>query len=71
MVLATVCRCACVAVVVAVLAHLQSTPLGRTGSKSESLAERVRRPVALAIAQDGKWLYVANRRSGSISVIDI
>jgi YVTN family beta-propeller protein len=31
---------------------------------------RVRRPVALVLADDGKWLFVANQRSGSISVID-
>src|SRR5437870_808822 len=31
---------------------------------------RVRRPVALALADGGAWLYVANQRSGSISVID-
>jgi YVTN family beta-propeller protein len=30
----------------------------------------LRRPVALALADDGKWLFVANRDSGSISVID-
>jgi YVTN family beta-propeller protein len=30
----------------------------------------LRRPVALALANDGKWLFVANRDSGTISVID-
>jgi len=34
------------------------------------LAKRVRQPVALAIAKDGKSLFVANRRSGSLSVVD-
>ncbi|MCI0458719.1 MAG: c-type cytochrome [Gemmataceae bacterium] len=30
----------------------------------------LRRPVALALLDDGKWLFVANRRSGTVSVID-
>jgi YVTN family beta-propeller protein len=30
----------------------------------------LRRPVALAVADGGKWLFAANRRSGSVSVID-
>lgn len=31
---------------------------------------RVRQPVALVRAPDGPWLFVANRRGGSLSVID-
>lgn len=31
---------------------------------------RVRQPVALAVSQAGTWLYVANSRSGSLSVIE-
>ncbi len=34
-------------------------------------APRLRRPIALAVSDDGGWLYVANRRSGSLSVIDL
>lgn len=34
------------------------------------LPARLRRPVALALSPDGRWLYVANHRSGSLSVID-
>src|SRR5438132_9316574 len=30
----------------------------------------LRRPVALALADGGAWLFVANHRSGSIRVID-
>jgi YVTN family beta-propeller protein len=30
----------------------------------------LRRPVALALADKGKWLFVANQRSGTVSVID-
>src|SRR4051812_2120996 len=30
----------------------------------------LRRPVALALTNQGKWLYVANQRSGTLSVID-
>jgi YVTN family beta-propeller protein len=35
------------------------------------LARQLRRPVALAPSADGRWLYVANRDSGSLSVIDL
>ncbi len=31
---------------------------------------RMRKPSALALSEDGRWLYVANRDSGSLSVID-
>ena len=34
------------------------------------LERRLRRPIALAVSSDSKWLYTANRNSGSISVID-
>lgn len=33
--------------------------------------EGPRRPVALALAPDGRWLYVANRQSGTVSVLDL
>jgi DNA-binding beta-propeller fold protein YncE/mono/diheme cytochrome c family protein len=35
------------------------------------LASTLRRPVALAPSADGGWLYVANRDSGSLSIIDL
>jgi YVTN family beta-propeller protein len=31
----------------------------------------LRRPVALVLADDGKWLFTANQRSGSVSVVDV
>jgi YVTN family beta-propeller protein len=34
------------------------------------LATQLRRPVALALADDGRWLFVANHRAGTISVLD-
>ncbi len=37
---------------------------------TKPLAKRVRQPVAFAFADGGKSLFVANRRSGSLSVID-
>ena len=37
--------------------------------RSEAKGRR-RRPVALVLAGDGRWLFVANRRSGSVSAID-
>ena len=38
---------------------------------AKALETKLRRPVALVASDDGKWLYVANRDSGSLSVIDI
>ena len=35
-----------------------------------SLAPRLRRPVALALLDNDRWLFVANQRSGSVSVVD-
>jgi YVTN family beta-propeller protein len=35
-----------------------------------ALESRLRRPTALVLADNGKWLYTANRASGSVSVID-
>lgn len=43
---------------------------GDTLVDTKPFATRVRQPVALAVAEDGKSLFVANRRSGSLSVID-
>jgi YVTN family beta-propeller protein len=37
---------------------------------TKPVAKRMRQPVALAVADGGKNLFVANRRSGSLSVID-
>jgi YVTN family beta-propeller protein len=34
------------------------------------LPPRLRQPVALALADGGRWLYAANRRGGTVSVID-
>src|SRR5690349_12433670 len=33
-------------------------------------APALRRPVALALVEDGRWLCVANRRHGSLSIVD-
>jgi YVTN family beta-propeller protein len=40
------------------------------GERQAATTARIRRPVALVLADDGKRLLVANRKSGSISVID-
>ncbi len=37
---------------------------------AEEVKARTRRPVALVVADDGKWLFAANQRAGSVSVID-
>src|SRR5438132_9419932 len=47
-------------------AHARGEESGTAGS----LALRVRQPVAIACTDGGKTVLVANRRSGSISVID-
>jgi hypothetical protein len=39
--------------------------------RAAELTAQLRRPVALAQSEDGRWLYVANRDSGSISVVDL
>jgi YVTN family beta-propeller protein len=43
---------------------------GRATNLNPVPKTRPLRPVALALADQGKWLFVANQRSGSISVID-
>ncbi|HEV3022271.1 MAG TPA: hypothetical protein VGX76_07375, partial [Pirellulales bacterium] len=40
------------------------------GPPAAVLPTCLRRPVALAISADGRWLSVANRRSGTISTVD-
>src|SRR6185295_14293400 len=35
------------------------------------LDQLLRRPIALAPSPDGQWLYVANRDSGSLSILDL
>lgn len=36
-----------------------------------ALVEQLRRPAALALSGDERWLYVVNQRSGTLSVIDV
>ncbi len=50
----------------AVAAAVLIAPQGARGE----LATRVRQPVALVFADEGKTVLVANRRSGSVSIID-
>ena len=45
------------------------TPAGESDA-SPPLPRRTRQPVALAIVEGGKTLLAANRRSGSLSVVD-
>jgi len=40
----------------------------RAGSSADG---QLRQPTALVLSADGRWLYAANQRSGSISVIDV
>ena len=54
-------------------AVIVSAFMTRVAVPSESSEQRpqLRRPVSLAMSADGKWLYSANRDSGSISVVNI
>jgi YVTN family beta-propeller protein len=47
-------------------ANKADTPVDNKGSAKACL----RRPVALALAENSKWLFVANRGTGTVSVID-
>jgi YVTN family beta-propeller protein len=52
---------------------LEPSPGGKvltTVARAEDTRSVIRRPVALALADQGKWLLVLNRRSGTLSVID-
>ncbi len=44
---------------------------GGSPEPSKMVASRMRQPVALAVTDSGETLLVANRRSGSISVVDV
>lgn len=48
----------------------QGATESKTPGEASALATRVRQPVALAFVDDGKRLLVANRRSGTISIVD-
>jgi YVTN family beta-propeller protein len=41
-----------------------------TLAKESTSMPRLRRPVALALSDDGRWLYTANRTAGTISTVD-
>ncbi|HEV3255408.1 MAG TPA: cytochrome c peroxidase [Gemmataceae bacterium] len=59
-------RCA---VAIALLGSLALLIPGRASTRSDA-PPQLRRPVALALADGGKLLFVANQRSGTVSVID-
>jgi YVTN family beta-propeller protein len=42
-----------------------------SAASAADLGTALRRPVAIAPSADGKWLHIANRDSGTISVIDL
>ncbi len=50
-------------------ATLSYAPLAHAAEAA--LPARLRRPAALALSADAQFLYVANRRSGSLSVVDL
>jgi YVTN family beta-propeller protein len=62
-----------IAVVTIVAACLAWTGLraSRAADAGPGLKPLLRRPVALVLADDGKWLFTANQRSGSVSVVDL
>src|SRR4051812_36854278 len=43
---------------------------GAVVGRDSGPAPRFRRPAALAVTADGRWLFTANRKSGTVSVID-
>jgi YVTN family beta-propeller protein len=51
-------------------AGFANDPPRPAGATPVDLAPRIRQPVALVLADRGQWLFAANRRSGTISVID-
>ena len=53
---------------IAIAALAMVFPL-RADDADAKLAKQLRRPIALSFDASGKWLYVANRDSGSISVL--
>jgi YVTN family beta-propeller protein len=65
----------CAALLGTVLAGVALSPSAPKGASANGLPDEaprpsLRRPLALATADGGKWLFVANRQSGSVSVID-
>src|SRR5215469_12328155 len=59
------------AVALLVVAALAAGPRGATTSDGEKTPEtRLRRPIAVVPADAGRRLFVANRRAGSLSVLD-
>jgi YVTN family beta-propeller protein len=61
-----------VAMVVGLAALLaESSACGLDPRRTGPVAARIRQPVALALVDNGKSLLVANRRSGTISLIDL
>src|SRR5262245_14875676 len=65
---------ACVMLVGALLGTLavSRAPVEQASATDDQAAPRpgLRRPVALALADGGQWLFVANQGSGSIAVIE-
>jgi YVTN family beta-propeller protein len=66
----TVPLIACATFFAGCLLGTASRPTRADGPASPTLKTLLRRPVALALADDGKWLFVANERAGTISTID-
>jgi cytochrome c peroxidase len=51
--------------------HCASNPIWADDSKHETdFTASLRHPVALVLADDGKWLFTGNRDAGTISVVD-
>jgi YVTN family beta-propeller protein len=57
-------------VVVCVCLNWVWTTPAKPAATATDVKTVLRRPCALVLAEDGKWLFTANQRSGSISVID-
>ncbi|MBI1914880.1 MAG: YncE family protein [Planctomycetes bacterium] len=52
------------------MSRFPAEPASATSPSDAPPHRSLRRPVALALADEGKWIFAANQRSGTVSVID-
>jgi YVTN family beta-propeller protein len=64
------CRCLPAVLLCACGLSVTAQEHAQRSAPAPRLKTALRNPVALAQSDDGRWLYTANRRSGTISVID-
>src|SRR5262245_54477518 len=62
--------CVVLALGVSLAGCLALTGRSDPGSDKPTAKTELRRPVALALADEDRWLFTANQRSGSITTVD-